>query len=424
MKVELKELPKSEIQITIELETEELEAHEMQAAKMISENVEIAGFRKGQAPKAFVISHVGPETFFQETLNVALPRSYFDTVKEKTLQVIWRPNVKVLSKSPLKYEAVVAVLPEITLKGVEKISIPQEPIEVSDKEIDEVVSQMLKYRATYQPLAREVQKGDRLEIDFEGFDEGGAALDKTKSTSHPLFVDEGSLVPGFEEQLLGMKVGDKKKFPVKFPKDFHHEPLRSKTVHFDVHVKVGEQPILPELNEEFVTQVMGEKKTVPEMRVAIKQDIHARKTLDSRRSRENTLLEKLLKEAKLDVPPTLMEEEVDYMITDLKQELESRKLTLETYMEKMKAEKRDIRKEYAPEAEKRIRVRLILNHLFRTLAIQVSDEEMARAGEKLIQGTPTAEKDNVTKQLASKTEAYLRLKNNMMLEKLFVRFLG
>jgi trigger factor len=423
MFIEVKSLPKSEIQITIEVPADMLGKYEEQASRRVSENLDIPGFRKGQAPKAFVIAQIGADAFFQQVLDTALPQSYFAAVKEKNLQVISRPDVKVLSKSPLKYEARVAVFPEVTLKGLEKIKISSEPVAITDKEIDEVVGEMRKFRANFKPLEREVRKGDRVEIDFQGFDEGGAPLDKTKSANHPLFVGEGTLVPGFEEELVGMKMGGKKKFPVKFPKDFHHEPLKGKTVHFEVELKRAEETILPEVDETFIAQVMGEIKTVPEFREAIKGDLTRRKSIDSRRNRENVLLEKFLKEARLEVPPILIEEEMDYMIADLKRDLESRNLSFETYLEKLRKEKRDPRKEFFPEAEKRIRLRLILNFLFRTLGIEVTNEELAKAVERLLQRTPEADRPKIAQNLEAKGEIYLRLKNNLMLEKLFARFL-
>lgn len=423
MQIEVKTLPKSEIQITVEVPAELLETYENEAAKRVSERVEIPGFRNGQAPKAFIIAQIGPDAFFQEVLNTALPRTYTEAVKQKNLQVISRPDVKVLSKSPLKYEARVAVFPEITLKSIEKIKIPPEPITITDKEIDDVVTEMRKYRATFKPLEREIQKGDRVEIDFCGYDEGGAALDKTKSSNHPLFVGEGTLVPGFEEELVGMKIGGKKKFPVKFPKDFHHEPLKGKTVHFEVLLKRAEETLLPTLDEAFVSQVMGEKKTVPEFRQAVKGDLEKRKAVDSRRNRENVLLEKFLKEAKLEVPPLLIEEEIDYMVDDLKREIEGRGLKFETYLEKLKGEKRDLRHDYAPEAEKRIRIRLVLNYLFRTLNIELTEEELTLAVTRLLERTPETDRIKVEQNLKQKGELYLRLKNNLMLEKLFARFL-
>lgn len=424
MQIEIKELPKSEVQLTISLTPEELAKYEEMATRRISEQVDIPGFRKGQAPKAFVISHVGNDKFFEETLNFALPHSLYRAIQEKKLAVISRPQIKLVSESPLKYEARAALMPAIKLKEADKIKIPDEPVTVTDEELGQVIYEMRKYRAKYKPLVRTVQKGDRVEIDFQGYDEAGVALDKTKSMNHPLFVGEGSLVAGFEDELVGMKPGEKKKFKIKFPKDFHHELLRSKKVEFEVEMKKAEEPILPELNEEFVSDIMGQKKTPDEFRTAVKADLHNRKVLEARRIRENALLEKLLREAKFDVPPLLTEEEAYYMLEDLKRELVHRGLKFETYLEQAKKDEAGLLKEYMPEAEKRVRIRLILNYLFRTLNIAVAEEEIKSAGTKLLERMPEKERVKLQEQLDKKGELYLRLQNNLMLEKLFVRFLG
>lgn len=424
MQTEIKELPKSEVQVTITLTPEELAKYEEMAVRRISEQVDIPGFRKGQAPKAFVISHVGTDKFFEETLNFALPHSFYQAVQEKKLAVISRPQIKLISKSPLKYEARAALMPEIKLKEADKIKIPEEPVAVTDEELEQVIYEMRKYRAKYKLLERAVQKGDRVEIDFQGYDEAGAALDKTKSVNHPLFVGEESLVAGFEDELIGMKPGEKKKFKIKFPKDFHHEPLRSKKVEFEVEIKKAEEPILPELNEEFVSDIMGQKKTPDEFRTAVKTDLHNRKVLEARRMRENALLEKLLHEAKFDVPSLLIEEESYYMLEDLRRELGHRNLKFETYLQQAKKDEKGLLKEYTPEAEKRVRIRLILNYLFRTLNISATEEEIKAAGIKLLESIPEKERAKLQEQLDKKGELYLRLQNNLMLEKLFVRFLG
>lgn len=423
MQSDIKSLPKSQILITIEVTEEELKGYEDMAAKRVSEAVEIPGFRKGQAPKAFVISKIGPDAFFQEVLNVALPRSYYEAVKDKKLEVISKPEIKILSRSPLKFEAQVAVFPEIKLKGYEDLKIPEGDISVTDAEIDEVVTEMRRAKASYKTLERAIEKGDRIEIDFQGFDEGGAILEKTGSKNHPLFVGEGTLAPGFEEELVGMKVGEKKKFPLKFPKNFHHAPLKGKTVHFEVEMKRGEETILPEFDEAFIEGALGQKKQIAEFKEIIKKDLHFRKRLEDRRQRENQLLEKFLKDARFDTPPLLIEEEIDAMIADLAREFEQNGADFEALKKKLEAEKRDLKKEYAAEAEKRVRVRLIISFLFRKLAIEVNDEDMKRASERLLARTPEKDKTEVSKNLNTKGDIYLRLRNNLMLEKLFARFL-
>lgn len=424
MNIQIKNEPKSEVIITIELTAEEVAKYEEQAAKRVSEQMDIPGFRRGQAPKAFVISQLGPERFFDEVLQIALPMSYFKAVSEKNLAVISKPKIKILSKEPLKYEAHVAVSPEITLKDYEKIKIESRAPTVTDKEIDEVVAEMRKMRATYKALERPIAKGDRIEIDFQGYDEGGASLDKTTSKNHPLFVGEGTLVEGFEEQLVGMKVAEKKRFSVTFPKDFHYDALQGKKVEFETEVKKAEEVVLPELTEDFIAEVVGEKKTHNEFRQLLKKDIHARKLYDQRRNDENQLLEKILKEASLEVPPLLIEEEVEYMVDDFARDLKQRNLPIEAYMEKLKKENRDLAKEFAPEAEKRIKLRLVLNYLFKELKLEVGDDEMVKATERLLEESPEQERQKIKVNLGQKGEIYLRLRNNLLLEKLFSKYLA
>ena len=169
---------------------------------------------------------------------------------------------------------------------------------------------------------------------------------------------------------------------------------------------------------------MGAKKSVAEFKEAIKSDMKQRKLTDARRMRENNLLETLLQKATLEVPPSLVNEEIDYMIDDLKHDLEQRGLTLAAFMKKLKDEKKDIRKEYEKEAEKRVKVRLILNHLFVELKIEVSDDDMAKAGQKLVITAPENERAKLQESIAKRGDVYLRIKNNLLLEKLFTHFLG
>lgn len=423
MQIDVKPLPKSEVLLIIEAAQDTLDKYEEEAAKRISLNIDIPGFRKGLAPKAFVMSQVGPEAFFQEVLNIALPRLYFSAVKEKNLQVISRSEIKILSKSPLKFEAKVGLLPEISIKSWEKIKIPKKEMKIEEKEVDDVICDMRRYRATYKPLEREVKKGDRVEIDFQGYDESGAPLEKTKSKNHPMFVGEGSLVEGFEDNLVGMKVGGTKKFSIKFPKDYHHESFKAKTVNFSVEMKRADEPVLPELNEDFISQALGKKKTLEEFRVVLHGDIQKQKDTAERQRRENALLEKLLKEAQFDVPPTLVEEEIDYLVADLQKEFESKGMDFEAYLQKLKKDGKDLRIQYASEAEKRIRVRLILNFLFKEMKIEVSDEEMSRAVSVFLQRVPESERQKYQERIAAKGDIYARINNNLMLDKLFARFL-
>lgn len=413
----------SQVLLTIEVPQEELEKYENEATTRISQKVSVPGFRKGQAPKYLIISQVGPEAFQEEVINLALTHTYFKAVQEHKVEAISRPQIKLLSPSPLKYEARVAVMSEVTVEGLDKLVIKKEETPVTDKDIDEVINEMRKYHATFKPLDRAVSKGDKLEIDFQGYDEGGALLDATRSSNHPLFVGEGSLIPGFEDQLIGMKVGEQKKFPITFPKDYHHEPFRLKKVNFEVTIKKGEETQLPELNEVFVEKITSKKASPDEFKKLIRGDLEARKQSEDYKRRENALIEKFLELGKLDVPPVLVEEEVSYMLDELRNDIEGRGMKFETFLEEMKKKKKNIDEEYKPEALKRVKIRLILNHLFRHLKITTEEAEMEKAAEALLDRAPAETRGRVEAELKAKKGVYLKLQNNLMLEKLFRHFL-
>lgn len=422
---EVKKLPKSEVSITIELTPAEREKYQEEATKQLAQEIEVPGFRKGQAPSYLIISRIGPEAFFQAVLDAALPRCYFETVTQHRLPIASKPSITIISKEPLKFEARAALLPEVTLPDVEKLVIPVEKAVITEQEIQEVIRELQKSQATYKNVDRNAVKGDRVEIDFEGFDDGGALLENTSSKSHPLIIGEQTLVPGFEDELVGMKKGEKKKFPVKFPSDYRHAPFRKKTVHFEVTVKSLQEVILPEITETFVEKILGLKKTPEEFIKIMTEDITSRKQLEVRRKRESALFDTLIKKAKMEVSPLLIEEEIDAMLETLEKELAEKGIKIADFMEDMKKRKRDVRKEHEPEAVKRVKLRVIVQHLFKTLKIEVTeseiDEVMSRA---LTRNLPDEERKIIETDRSSKQGTWLRVRNNLMLEKLLKRFLG
>lgn len=410
--------------ITLSVEEADLAEFKDKAAKELSHHVNIPGFRPGTAPTFAVISHVGAEAFRQEVIDQALPHLYYKAIMEHKIEPIAAPRIALKSREPLVFEATIATMPKVTVKDLEKLK--HEPIDssVTDKEVDEVVKEMLKMHATFKTLEGSVEKGDKLEIAFKGFDEGGVELENTVSKNHPLFVGEGQLIPGFEDQLIGMKVGEKKKFPITFPKDYGHKPFQNKNVTFEVEVLKGDKPILPEFDEALVEKLLGKKDTKENLLKIIKEDLSVRKKQEIRKQREGSLMDKMIEHSAVDVPPILIDEEVDYMMQDLKERFEKQGGSFDKLMESLAKKGKDQRKEYAEEATKRVKIRLILNHLFTELKIEVSDDDMQKAGETLLTHAPEAEREAVKNQLSEKKGIYLRLKNNLMLEKLINHFIG
>ncbi|MFO0780830.1 MAG: trigger factor [Candidatus Gracilibacteria bacterium] len=218
MKVTVEKLPKSEVKLTIEVPAERLEKYMEKAAEQISMHFKIPGFRPGHVPLDVLKQHVNEEGIEAHMLDIALPETYTEAVMKEKLQVVSRPKVEIKTKSPLVYEAVVAVFPEVSVSGYEKISVKKETPKVEAKDVDEVLAGIQKRHTTYKDVEREAKKGDRVEVDFDGFDDGGAPLDNTSSKNHPLVIGDNSLIPGFEDELVGMKKEEKKSFQITFQK--------------------------------------------------------------------------------------------------------------------------------------------------------------------------------------------------------------
>lgn len=427
MKSTLTQKEHSQVLVTLVITDSDLEPYKEKTTQALAKHVNVPGFRPGTAPSFAIISHIGAESFKQELIDQALPHLYYQAVLEHKLEPVAAPRMNLVSRDPLTFEALVALMPEVKIKNIEAMKQKHEPIAVSDKEMEEVLHEMRKSQATFKPLEGAVEKGDKIEINFKGFDEGGAPLDNTDSKNHPLFVGENSLIPGFEDNLIGMKVGESKKFPITFPADYHHAPFKSKKVHFEVEVVKGEKTVLPEFDEGLVEKIMGKKETVENFKKLVKEDVEMRKKMELRKGREAKLMESMIENAEVDIPPVLIDEEVEYMIQDLKERFEKQSGNaggFEKFLASIKEKGKDPTERYREEATGRVKLRLVISKLFKEVKVEVSDEDMEKAGKGLLAQAPESERAMVEKQLKDKKGIYERLKNNLMLEKLLTHFIG
>jgi trigger factor len=315
---------KSEITLTIELTEEQTEKYLNQAAAEVAKMVKIPGFRPGKAPREVLEKHVRPEALDSHMVDIALPPTYSEAILKEKIQAISRPKITILQLKPLKYEATVAVYPEVEVKGYDKIKVDIKDEPVKDEDVDQVLNEVKKQHATYKIVERPAKMGDRVEIDFQGFDEGGAHLEGTQSKNHPLILGDKSLIGGFEEELVGMKAEEKKKFKVTFPSDYFHKTFQDKKVEFEVQMNLVEEIEHPELNTEFFKKIVGEEKTLDQVKADIKENLETQKKQDNKVKRENEFLDKLADLTQLELPAILVEEEIHGMIDEFKHELENR----------------------------------------------------------------------------------------------------
>ena len=277
MDYKIKNLPKSEVEITVTVPEDKLPKYMAKAAEEISKDVKVKGFRPGHVPADVLEGHADKKLIEARAQELAIQDTYVEIVIKEKIQVVSRPKVKIEKESPLVYVVTVAILPEVKVKDHKSIKVPKKEVKVTDKDIEEVLMDLKKRATTYKDVDRAAKKGDRVEVDFEGFDENEKAHENTKSTNHPLILGEQSLIPGFEEELYGLKKGEKKEFHLTFPKDYGKEDFRNKKVKFKAEMKRVEEGMEPILDESFVEKITGQKKSVDDLKKDIELNVKSRK---------------------------------------------------------------------------------------------------------------------------------------------------
>lgn len=424
MIIDLKTLEKSRVHLTVEIPEETVSKWRTKAVKMIAEKANVPGFRKGHIPENVLIEHYGEGALIDQTVDLVIQNTYAQAVKEKEIQVVAKPEkVELLSYSPFKYEIIVAVQPEVKLKDYKKIKIPKEKVEITEKDVDEVVQNVQKRFAEHADVDRAAAKNDKVYVDFEGKDKDGVVLDGTTSKDHPLIVGENYFIPGFEDNLLGMKAGDTKDFELTFPKDYHAAHLQDKPVIFSVTMKKVQETKLPEINEEFVQKVRGEKMSKEDFLSSVKKDIEEVKQGENEKKREEQLYEKLIKAADIDMPDALIEEELEYMINDYTNRLQQQGVSLEQVLSSQKKHIDELKKDWRQNAHDRVAVRLIIRAIIEKDKPEVSDTDVENELEKMIARYPEESKSKAREMYVKNGYMWENLKNQLQVKKVVDMFL-
>jgi len=377
MKVTKEVLADNKIKLTIEVEAGKLALASEAVYAKLAPSVKVPGFRPGKAPKNIVEKEIGSERYEAEMLDILLPESYYDAVIAEQVEVVGSPEVKVLKFVPtdgLTYEATVEIMPEIKLPDIKKISVKREKIKIADKDVQEVLDDLAKQLAKPTPVERAAKLGDRVEMDFEGFVDG-VPFEGGKSLNHPIVLGSGSFVPGFEGQVVGMKADEDRDIEVTFPADYHADNLRGKKATFKVKLHSVEEIIMPELTDDFAAQV-GPFKDVAELRADIEKQLIYTKELQERRRVEDEILGKLVEKTKFVAPSSLISQEQHRMLHEAETNLSQQGIGLEQYLSMTKKTKEDMEAEMQPEAEKRVKIGIVLTQIAKDGKYEATDAEI------------------------------------------------
>lgn len=380
MNTTVKYLSDTRVLVTVSLGKPELEAAEQVALKKLSKTTKVPGFRKGHVPLDMVAKHADPNLLGQEVLENALSRAVAESFMSNKLQALERPQVDVKKFVPgdlLEFTAEADVLPTIILGDYKKLKATQTKIKIEQTDIDEVIERIRKGLADKQETKDPAENGDEVVIDFIG-KKDDVAFEGGTGSEHPLVLGSNSFIPGFEEQLVGRKVGDKVDVPLSFPAEYHAKDLAGQAVVFEVTIKKVNKTTLPELSDELAAKA-GPFTSVDDLTNDITRELTAQKEREANDTLKDELVKQLVAKSKVAVPAILREDQISSLEQDLTQNLMYQGLSLEQYFkDKGYADREEWVKAEAEEAaDNRIKAGLVLAELSKELKIEASADELA-----------------------------------------------
>ena len=378
MSLQVEKLEHNMAKLTVEVAAEDVEKALQAAYLKQRKQINIPGFRKGKVPRQMIEKMYGPEVFYDEAANNMIPDAYAKAYDESELDIVSQPKIEVVQMEkgkPFIFTAEVATKPEVTLGDYKGLKVDKVSTRVTQKEVDEEIEKERERNArTIEVTDRAVQDKDEVTLDFEGFVDG-VAFEGGKGEDYPLTIGSGSFIPGFEEQLIGAEIDKEVEVNVTFPKEYHSEELAGKDATFKCTVHTIKAKELPELDDEFASEV-SECETMDAYRAEVKKNIKERKERTGKEKKENQAVDQAIENAQMDIPEAMIEFQVRQMADDFARRIQQQGLTVEQYFQftGMTAEK--MMEEMRPQAEKSIKTRLVLEAIVTAENIEVSDERV------------------------------------------------
>ena len=368
-------LEKSRVALTIETSAEEFEAAVNKAYLKMRGKINVPGFRVGKAPRKIIEKMYGAEVFYEEAVNIILPDAYEAAVKEQELEVVGYPQVELESctKDGVVFKCTVAVYPEVKLGQYKGLEAPKAEVKVVAADVNARLKEMADRNSRLVSVERAVKKGDTADIDFEGFD-NGVAFDGGKGENFDLEIGSGSFVPGFEDQLIGMKAGEEKDIDITFPENYTPE-LAGKPVVFHVKVNEVKEKQVPAIDDEFAKDV-SEFDTLKDLKADIKKKLTAERTESAQRAFEDVLMAKVAEGIEADIPEEMVELQAERMMEQFKQQLASQGIPFDQYLKMTNTAEADFRKQAQGPAADQVKMDLAVETIIKAEGLEASDEDV------------------------------------------------
>ncbi|QHJ71611.1 trigger factor [Planococcus halotolerans] len=372
--------------LTVEVPAEEVNAGLDKAFKKVVKEINVPGFRKGKMPRQMFEKRFGVESLYQDALDFILPDAYANAVEEAGINPVDRPEIDIetIEKGqPLVFTAKVTVKPEVELGEYKGLEVAKPDTEVTDEEIEEKLKENQERFAELAVKEDEaIVEGDTAVIDFEGFVDG-EAFEGGAGSDYSLEIGSNSFIPGFEEQLVGVKAGEEKEVEVSFPEEYHAAELAGKAATFKVKVNEVKGKELPELNDDFAKEIDEEVSSLDELRTKMKEAAAAEKASNADAALRDELVQKAAENATIDIPQAMIDSEMDRMMQDFEQRLTQQGMNLELYFQFSGQDEAALREQMKGDAETRVRVSLTLEAIAQAENMEVTSEDIDKELEKM-----------------------------------------
>lgn len=374
----MEKLEGSKVKLTIEVSAEQFEAATQKAYQKAGKRFNVPGFRKGKAPRKVIENMYGPLAFFDDAFDIVYPEAYQAAIAEQGVEPVDRPDVSIETlpegETPLVFSLVVAVKPEVELGAYKGIEVEKRAYNVTDDEVDAAIAQLQEGVARMVDVDRPVENGDTVNLDYSGSVDG-VKFDGGTAQGQTLTIGSGQFIPDFEEQMVGMAVGEEKDIEVTFPEEYHAENLAGKKAVFAVKVNGIQVKELPTLDDEFAKDV-SEYDTLEALRDAKRQELLEQAEKNAKIQKENDVVRKAVENATVEIPDAMVERQIDSFLQDMGYRLQMQGISLEDYLKYTNTEISALRDQYRADAALRVKSQLVLEAISKAEAIEATPEEI------------------------------------------------
>jgi trigger factor len=372
VKVTNEKTENSQAFLSIEMDPAEVEESLEKSYHRLVQKSKIPGFRKGKAPRAILERYLGKESLFEDTLNILLPQACEKAIKEQEIEAIAQPQLEVTQTDPLVFTAIVPLRPRVTLGDYQQIRLTQETVEVTESNVSDVLEQLRHQHATWEPVERPVDFNDLIVLDIESNIEDKPFINQ-QGAQYQVLQDQSFPVPGFADQLAGMKKDEEKEFKLQFPSDYPGSELAGKEPWFKVKVTEIKEEVLPELDDEFAREINPDFTTLESLQERVSSDLKLRIEEKARLDFEEQVVDAVVDLTDVEFPPILVETEVHRIIN---QRFQRGNQEVEEYLKSINKTEEELHEELHPLATKRVTRSLVLGRVFEEEKIEVGDSEI------------------------------------------------